>query len=246
MKAAQQAQIRLLELAELDATLDRLAHRRRTLPELAELDELKTRLARIGTQIITAETEVADLGRDQVKAESDVDAVRARAERDQTRLNSGQVSSPKDLESLQSELASLRRRQSDLEEVVLEIMERRETAESTVARLTAERDEVATARAAVEDRRDVAFADIDKEAGATGERRKAVAEEIPGDLMALYEKLRGQYGVGAARLLRGRCDGCKVSLAVADLNRIRAAAADEVLRCEECRRILVRTPESGL
>jgi predicted nucleic acid-binding Zn-ribbon protein len=31
-----------------------------------------------------------------------------------------------------------------------------------------------------------------------------------------------------------------------DIGRIREAAPDAVLRCEECRRILVRTPESGL
>jgi hypothetical protein len=30
------------------------------------------------------------------------------------------------------------------------------------------------------------------------------------------------------------------------MNRIKAAPDDEVLRCEECRRILVRTAESGL
>ncbi|GGK73131.1 hypothetical protein Sme01_07220 [Sphaerisporangium melleum] len=246
MKAAPEAQKRLLELAELDAVLDRLAHRRRTLPELAEIDERAAKLARLATEVIAAETRLGDLSREQAKAESDVDAVRVRADRDQKRLDSGQVSSPKDLANLQSEIASLNRRQADLEDVVLEIMERREAAEADAARLTAERAEITAGLSTLEDKRDAALADLDKESGEAKGRRGGITDGIPADLLALYEKLRGQYGVGAAMLHGGRCQGCKVSLSIADLNRIRAAAHDEVLRCEECRRILVRTPESGL
>ena len=47
-------------------------------------------------------------------------------------------------------------------------------------------------------------------------------------------------------LRRGSCEGCHVSLSTAELNETRAAAPDEVVRHEECRRILVRTAESGL
>ncbi len=66
-------------------------------------------------------------------------------------------------------------------------------------------------------------------------------------LPLLYERMRVQHGgVGAAALRGGRCEGCHLSLNTVDLNTIRAADPDEVLRCEECRRILVRTPESGL
>jgi predicted nucleic acid-binding Zn-ribbon protein len=246
MKAAPNAQKRLLDLAELDTHLDQLRHRRKTLPELAEVDEQSKALAKLATQVIAVETEAGDLGRDQAKAESDVDAVRARADRDQKRLDSGQVSSPKDLASLQSEIASLRRRQSDLEEVVLEIMERREAADARVATLKSDRDKVTAALRAVEDRRDALFAEIDKEQAEVQGRRSAVTADVPADLLALYEKMREQTGVGAAMLHGGRCLGCRTSLSIADLNRIRAAAADDVVRCEECRRILVRMPESGL
>ncbi|GAA3467733.1 zinc ribbon domain-containing protein [Nonomuraea roseola] len=246
MKAAPAAQKRLLDLAELDSVLDRLAHRRRTLPELAVIDEQSRQYAQLATQAIAAETEAGDLAREQTKAENDVDTVRIRAERDQKRLDSGMVTSPKDLSSLQSEIASLHRRQGDLEEVVLEIMERREAADAKVNDLVAKRDELATTRAAAEDRRDAALAEIGKEAADAESRRSDVATEIPADLLALYEKLRGQYGVGAAMLHGGRCMGCKVSLSIADMNRIKTAPHDEVLRCEECRRILVRTPESGI
>ncbi|HUR01503.1 MAG TPA: C4-type zinc ribbon domain-containing protein [Nonomuraea sp.] len=246
MKAAPEAQKRLLDLADLDSVVDRLAHRRRTLPELVEIDEQSKRYAKLATDVIEVETQAGDLARDQAKAENDVDAVRSRADRDQKRLDSGSVSSPRDLASLQSEIASLQKRQGDLEEVVLEIMERREAADSKAIDLVAQRDEIAATRAAAEDRRDALLADIDKEAGEVQAQRATVAGEIPADLLTLYTKLKDQYIVGAAMLRGGRCQGCKVALSIAEMNRIKAAPHDEVLRCEECRRILVRTPESGL
>jgi predicted nucleic acid-binding Zn-ribbon protein len=236
VKAAPEAQQRLLDLQELDAALDRLAHRRRTLPELAEMDRLEARLAELRDVVVSAETDIADLDREQSKAEQDVDQVRLRADRDQKRLDSGQVSSAKDLENLQSEIASLQRRQSVLEEVVLEIMERHETADGRLAGLVEERAAAQAQLTVLGERRDTAAKGIDDETGATSAARTAVAKDVPDDLL----------GVGAAALLRGRCQGCHLALNTTDLNRIRAAAADEVVRCEECRRILVRTPESGL
>jgi len=246
MKAAPEAQKRLLDLAELDSKLDRLAHRRRMLPELAEIDERSKLYAKLATQVIEVETEASDLAREQTKAEGDVDTVRIRAERDQKRLDSGAVSSSRDLSSLQSEIVSLHKRQGDLEEIVLEIMERREGADAKATELAARRDEIATTLSAAEARRDAVFAEIDKEAGELRDRRAAAAGDIPADLLKLYQKLKDQYGVGAAMLQGGRCQGCKVALSIAEMNRIKAAPHDEVLRCDECRRVLVRTSESGL
>jgi predicted nucleic acid-binding Zn-ribbon protein len=247
VKAAPEAQMRLLDLQQLDSTLDRLAHRRRTLPELAEYEDLEQRSGELRDAIVAAETEVSDLDREQVKAERDVDSVRQRADRDRNRLDSGQVSSARDLENLQSEIASLQRRQSDLEEVVLEIMERRETADAKLADQRRAQEQQQTKLAEVAERRDNALRELDEEAGLSSTARTAVAKDLPDDLLQLYERLRGQLsGIGAAILLRGQCQGCHLALNTVDLNRIRSAAPDEVVRCEECRRILIRTAESGL
>ena len=82
---------------------------------------------------------------------------------------------------------------------------------------------------------------------ATLAERDEVAGEMPADLLALYEKLRTQHGgVGAAKLFRGRCEGCHMELNPTDIGRIREAPSDAVVRCEECRRILVRASDSGL
>jgi predicted nucleic acid-binding Zn-ribbon protein len=247
VKAAPEAQLRLLDLQELDTALDRLDHRRRTLPELAEIEHAEERLREFGDAVVAAQTEISDIDREQKKAEQDVDQVRARAERDQRRLDSGQVSSARDLENLQSEIASLSRRQSDLEEIVLEVMERREEAETRLRDAEADRETSEKALTELTARRDAAYREIDGEAERTRAERTAVAADVPDDLMKLYDKLREQHrGVAAAALLRGQCQGCHLQLNTVELNAIRAAAPDDVLRCEECRRILVRTKESGL
>jgi predicted nucleic acid-binding Zn-ribbon protein len=247
VKASPEAQLRLLELADLDAELTRLENRRRGLPEHAELDQLEQRDARLRDTIASLEAEQGDLKRALGKAEADVDQVRSRIDRDRQRLDAGQVASPRELENLQSEIVSLTRRQADLEEIVLDVMERQEAAQGSRESAAAEREEIAATRDVVTARRDATLAEIAEQAGKADDRRAAVASEEPQDLLDLYGRMRQQHGgVGAAALRGGRCEGCHLSLNTVDLNNIRHADPDEVLRCEECRRILVRTPESGL
>ncbi len=196
---------------------------------------------------MAARTEESDTAREQTKAEQDVDQVRQRAARDQQRLDSGAVTSPKDLENLQREIASLARRQSDLEDIVLEVMERREAAQERSAEL-AERVAALEAKAGeAEERRSAALEAIDAEGFTVGKQRETLAGTVPDDLLKLYDKLRGQQGgVGAARLYQKRCEGCRLELNITELNEVRAAPANSVVRCENCRRILVRTADSGL
>lgn len=247
VKASPEAQLRLLELADLDTELGRLDHRRRTLPETAELAQLGERAAKVRDAITIADTNLADLDRDLSRAERDVEQVRARIDRDNQRLDAGQVSNARELESLQNEVASLRKRQGDLEEVVLELMERREAAQALRDGAAAEGESVGADEAAVAARRGTAVAELDEQAAKASAARGAVVGDVPADLLALYDKIRASSGgIGAAPLRRGQCGGCRVMLSTVDLNAVRGAAPDEVVRCEECRRILVRTPESGL
>ncbi len=246
MNAEHSAQLRLLELQAADTALAQLSHRRRSLPELVALAEREVRSAALNNDLIDAETSLADIVDSQRRLENDVDAVRARATRDEQRLQSGGVPA-KELEGLQHEIATLARRQSNLEDDVLEVMERREECEARVSQLAAQRDALSAEQAELRATRDAAFAEID---AATAERdgeRASIATEIPGDLLALYERAREHGGgSGAAMLRQRRCEGCRIELSGSELSTARAAAPDEVVRCENCRRILVRTAESGL
>ncbi|MFB6956711.1 zinc ribbon domain-containing protein [Streptomyces sp. NPDC056309] len=247
MNAAPADQIRLLDVQALDVRLQQLAHKRKSLPEHAEIESLNRDLTQVRDLLVAAQTEESDCAREQTKAEQDVDQVRKRAVRDQQRLDSGAITSPKDLSNLQHEIVSLAKRQGDLEDVVLEVMERRESAQERVTELTGR---AASVQAKADDataRRDAAFEEIDGEVASVTKEREVIAGAVPADLLKLYDKLRGQQGgIGAAKLYQRTCQGCRQELAITELSEIRAAAPDTVVRCENCRRILVRTAESGL
>ena len=246
MKADHSAQLRLLDLQAEDTALAQLAHRRRTLPELAALAERDSRGADLATRIVDAETRVSDLADDQRRLEREVDAVRDRARRDEQRMQGGGLPG-RELEGLQHEVASLARRQSALEDELLEVMEGREQEEATLAGLVAERAVLDGERAELIATRDVALAEIDRTVAARTATRAAVAAELPDALLTLYERSRQHGGgVGAAMLRQRRCEGCRIELSGSELSAVRTAAPDEVVRCENCRRILVRTDESGL
>lgn len=246
MNAAPADQLRLLDLQALDSKLDQLAHRRRTLPKLAELQTLDTRLGQLRDVHAVSVAADSDLAREQAKAEADVDQVRSRAERDRKLLESGRGSA-KDLENLQHELESLAKRQAALEDVVLEVMEKVETSSARTAKLAADRAEVDAERGRVAHELAGEQAGLDKDAEFTKGQRELTVAGVPADLLALYEKLRGQYnGVGVAAIVRRRCQACQIELDIAEVNAAKAAAPDAILRHDSCRRILVRTGDSGL
>lgn len=247
MKADPFVQLRLLELQALDSALDRLRHRRSTLPEIAEMRRLDGLVESLRDATVRAETEVSDLAREQAKFEREIEQVRTRKDRDEQRLASGSITVAKQLQDLEHEVATLVRRQSDLEDSELEVMERAETAQAELARLTAQRTDHRTAHAEANSARDRAIVEIDAELERTVAERSALAATFPAELLALYEKLRAsEGGVGAGEISRGRCGGCHLDLMNNEKSAFRNAPADELLRHEDCGRILVRTAESGL
>lgn len=237
----------MLDLQAIDQTLAHLEHRRRTLPEIAELTDLAVQQQSVRSQLVGAQTEAGDIAREQDKLESDIDQVRQRMTRDQQRLESGAITSAKDLESLQHEVESLHRRQGDLEDVELEVMERLEDAEKKASALAADQARLTGAVEDTERRRVAALDALGKDVEYAQRQRETVVPDIGDELLAFYEKLRGKLdGIAAVSIKARRCDGCRLDLSATDVGRIRAAAEDEIIRCEECQRIQIRTAESGL
>ena len=244
MKASPEAQRRLLDLQAIDTALAQLAHRRKSLPELAELDAVARELSALEDQRVRAQVAVDDLDRDIARFEKDIEQVRTRKDRDQVRLDAG--GAVREIEGLQHEIATLNRRQSELEDAELELMEQKETAEQALNGVQKQLSDAGQRRAAAEARRDEAYADIAKEQEFKSSSRAPLIADLPVDLVTLYDKIRAESGLGAALVRSGRCGGCRIELYGADLARVKSAPADDVVRCEECRRIMIRTAESGL
>jgi predicted nucleic acid-binding Zn-ribbon protein len=238
-------QLRLLDLQALDTALAQLAHRRAHLPELAALAEREKRAAELSNELVDAQTRLSDIAGEQRRLENDVDTVRSRATRDEARLAAGGLPA-RELESLQHEIATLARRQATLEDELLEVMERAEQAEADVRDASERQDALTTELRELEAARDAAFAEIDAAVAQRRPQRDTIAGELPGELLALYERARAQGGTGAALLRQRRCEACHIELSGSELAAVRNAAPDEVVRCDNCRAVLVRTAESGL
>jgi predicted nucleic acid-binding Zn-ribbon protein len=245
VKADPAVQRKLLELADTDAELARVEHRRRTLPELAEIAEAEKSLRTRKDAKVANETTLGDLNREVKRQEKEIDAVRAREDRDRALLAGGTVSS-KQMTDLEHELNTLQRRQTTLEDELLELMERREAVELDGQHAAVELAKAEEAYADAANRRDQALADLDSTFARRTADREKLAPEFPQPLIDLYERVRKSRGIGASLLRQRRCGACRIELDRSAISRISTAPADEVVTCEECGAIMVRTPESGL
>jgi uncharacterized protein len=240
MQAPVAEQRALLELQGHDSAIDRLVHRRGSLPEDARLAELGQALAAVDQLTAEREGTLATVRREQVRFEDEIEMVTRKARSEEQRAVSGRVTSPKELTAIQEEVAGLKRRQGDLEDQLLERMEQRETLEAEVAELAGRREAIVAEQAEVTKARDAALVEIDRGLEAERAAREAIAPSVGEELRALYDQVRArQGGVGAAALVGNTCQGCRVSISPVELAAVRRQPPEEVKRCENCRRILV-------
>lgn len=234
----------LLDVQAHDTALQQLAHRERSLPERARVDELKAEADVMREFVVQRRGELEDARLELQRVESDVSLVEARIARDGDRMQAS--SSVKDIAGLEHEVASLTARLSDLEEIELGVMEKVETLENELQSAQSALDAHLEQLAAAEAARDTALAGIAEEVAAARAGRAEVAGRVPADLLALYEKQRERYGVGASHLRARISSASGVELTGSDLAAVRAAAPDAVILCPDSSAILIRTDESGL
>jgi predicted nucleic acid-binding Zn-ribbon protein len=232
-------QRRLLELQAVDTTLTQLAQRRRKLDADPAFATASQRLRALGDKAANLTGDIADLDRDIDRVEREVDLVKKRAANDRDRMAAG--ASAKELEGLQSELESLARRQASLEDDEIELMERREALDTELTETRRQLAEAETVLADAEADRARLLAEIEAETADASSTREALAINIPDRLVELYERIHAKQPIAAAELVGRRCGSCRIEKSPADMIPIKSAPIDEVLRCEECGCVLIRT-----
>lgn len=232
----------ILELAEVDAEISRLGHRAAHLPEQQRYDEIVAEHRAASDRAAVLELAIADVDSEIARLEGEVEAVRRREDRDRGLLDSGSVN-PKQLEELAHELGTLQRRQASLEDALLEVMERREQLAADHAGERASAAVLESDADTARDARDRALAEIDLSRAERAARRDELIAALDPELADLYDRQRAAAGIGAGRLQAGRCGACRIELDRGELSRISAAPEDDLLRCPECRAILVRAPK---
>lgn len=240
MKASASDQRSILDIQKFDLQSATLKNRAATLPEIAEITTQTIKQNNLRDLRIAAETELSDVKRELARAEADVEQIVTRIERDEKRLSSG-TGTPKELEQTQHELGTLGARRAELEEVELGIMMLVDEIKERITELSGQENEVALVVADLNIRKENALAAIHTEFEGLATDRKARAQSVAADFLALYEKVReSSGGIAAALLVGAQCKGCNLTLNTIELQRISSLSEDEVIRCEECRCILVR------
>ena len=244
VKASLAEQKKLLELHDIDASMARLEHRQRNLPENAEIASVGAERASLRGRLAAELGALEDARAELARVESDVEVVDARIARDTARLT--QTSSVKDVTALEAELESLRARKSTLEDAQLEVMERVEEAEGVVAGTRGLDEQLSARLQDLEERKQTSLDEIAQEIAALTANRSLVQDSMASELYALYEQRRAKNGTGAALFRAGTCGACTITLTGSDLQAVRSADVEDVVLCPECSSIMVRTEESGL
>jgi uncharacterized protein len=246
MKAVASAQLRLLDLQAEDTAIAQLTHRKTTLPEHAVIVDGKAQRVTLAASLVEVRTRLSDYKLEVEKAEADLVPVRERLARDIKRRDDGLVTDPRGFAALTDEIEHLNKRISDLEDAELEAMENLESAAASEAGLAEQLTDLEGSVRAVIASRDEQLAQTDAEIAAHTAARDAIVAGLPAELVTLYDRIRVKAGgLGAAELKGRRCAGCQLEATATALAGYAKAAADDVLRCEECERILVRTAASA-
>ena len=232
---------RLLEVQELDTTLDQLRHRRATLPARDELAAVEARLVELATSLEETQQRRDQVARRQGEFEAELQALEARVGELEGKMYGGTISASRDLQAMAGEVDSLKKRRSSLEDNILGAMDEREPIDAEVQRLedaqVGATEEADGLRARIAE----AEAEIAEEEQRELDARAALVVQVPAPLMEQYERIRSQSGgVGAARLVGTSCSGCHLSLPAVEIDRLKRATPDTVVLCDQCGRILVK------
>ena len=231
----------LLELQDHDTRLDQLRHRRATLPARAELAKVEADRAALDARGAEVRARHDELGAQQGALEEQIEASKTRRAELQRKLFGGTVAAARELQAMDEEVRHLGRHIAELEDRELEIMEALEPVEGELQAAEVERDALDARAAALRADIGAAEKEIDAEIETEAEPRQPLADRIPPDLLRRYEGLRTKLGgTGAARLVGNSCTGCHLMLPAMEVDRIKKAAPDAVITCDNCGRILVR------
>ena len=240
MQASTEQQGLILELQLLDNEIMQANTKLKSLPEIEQLLHIEKRVTAANDELSVVKSESDQIALELRRGEVDVETVTDRIKKDEARLASGNAT-PKELEQLQHEVGTLKKRQESLEEIELEIMIRSDAITSRSNTLTTDLASLQTLKDEIAGRLKTATDEINKVIADKNTARNLVANQIEKPLLELYEKIRGNGGgVGAAALVGNKCNGCNLAINAVEMDRIKSLAKDELLRCEECRRILVR------
>jgi len=229
---------RLLELQDLDLSIDRMESRQAELSGGEEVQAARGRTDAVEDRVGTLKLALDSVAREFTRLETEIESFSRKIGDEEKRLFDGSVANPKELQSIRAEVENLKHRRTRTEDELLGQMERREELESELASAEAELQESRDRLAELEGSSATELRELQHGIASRRAERQAVMPAIDEELLELYEDLRAQKkGIGAAALIDRVCMGCRQQLSALEFEQVKTA--DGIRRCPNCRRILV-------
>jgi predicted nucleic acid-binding Zn-ribbon protein len=226
-------------LMEADRWIDRVKAQKTHLPEQAELTALEAELRHLLGDLHETEARLAPVkaAYDQVAKESA--HLRERAGALDATLSTS-TANARELGAIQTELTHVRTLLAASEDRELELLLEVEPLEDEVAAIKTRAQPGVARRAQLVDTIAQLQASLDEELVALRRSRAEKAAPVPTPLLSRYDAALKRVGTsGAAQVVEGRCDGCRLALSPLDYDRFKSLPADTFMDCPECGRVLL-------
>jgi predicted nucleic acid-binding Zn-ribbon protein len=223
----------LHDLQQVDLDLDSKAEELRQLDSQLSDDKVLTQAQ---AELEREQDYLAEMEKKQKGAEWIVEDLQAKLKPLQEKLYAGSVKNPKELLSLQQQVKDLKTQIRNEEDGVLEIMSRVEASQKEMSSKTAEVKRLKKEWQKRQKELSADLAELKAAISIAEQKRSELTTSIEPAHLELYETLRVKKQKQAvAKIEQGRCQGCRITLPMSELQRARIG---DLVQCSSCSRIL--------
>ncbi len=213
-----------------------LETRNRTLRHIERQLSDNKALVEAQAEVVKKQENLAELKKKQQTAEWETEDLQAKVAPLQEKLYIGSVKNPKELLSIQQQVELIKTQIRSKEDEILEIMTQVEALQEEIALKTIEVEKLEEEWQKKQEQLVAERAELEAAISRAEQKRDELATTIESTYLELYEVLRAKkQGQAVARIEQGRCQGCRITLPMSELQRARMG---ELVQCSSCHRVL--------
>ena len=229
----------LRTLMEADRWIEKVNAQRSHLPESAELAQVESELRTLAAELRDAQQIKSPVRASYDESAGEAARLRSRADDLATTLATS-TANARELTAIQVELDHVRELLNTVEDRELSLLMELEPLDDSIEGIKQQAQPLAERRSVLQIQIGELQATLDDEVTALRVTRSGLAGAVSPSLLARYEAaLARSGGSGAAQVVSGRCDGCRIALSPLDVDRWKSLEPGIFMPCPECARLLL-------
>jgi len=214
-----------LEIKTAEAALSDMEQR---LQDDSKIKSIKQEYSTITGELTTIERSKKDL-------EWNIDELQKNINQINTKLYGGTVKNPKELMGFEQEAKVLKVQLKEKEDTLLDLMTKEDTLlkqkKSARDRLDVFEDEWQKEQVAILADKKI----VEEQLADLNNRRQQNVSTIDDESIKIYEKISSKKGYAVVRVEQGKCQGCRLSISMSEMQRARSGT---IVQCSSCGMIL--------